>query len=161
MNHIDYFKQHAKKLYKDYKTQSSYVDENDGHTYYTYTPKFFDIDGIFLAYDWDETKFSLMKAQHFIAMMTGFRKWDDLLKASDTELELARLVFDNEDKISPEEWEMYLDNFEYENNITLCSESKLELFKKVFAEVDGHYNTMERFRLDKQGDHPGTMTSLR
>ncbi len=160
MNHIDYFKQQAKKLYKDYKTQSSYV-ENDGHTYYCYKPKFFDIGGIFLAYDWDETKFSLMKAQHFIAILTGFRKWDNLLTASDTALELARLVFDNEDKISQEEWEMYVDRMEYENNITLSPEDKLGIFKKVFAEVDGHYNGMERFRLDKQGNQPGIMTNLR
>ena len=64
MSPVDFFKLQAKNLLKDYKTQTSYIDPVDGFTYFTYSPDYFDIDRIFLEYDWDEENFSLMKAQH-------------------------------------------------------------------------------------------------
>ena len=70
---------------------------------YEYSPKYFDVDRIILEHDLDEENFTLMKAQHVIAYMAGFRKWADLLKASKTEQELAKLLFDNQDKIHIED----------------------------------------------------------
>ena len=50
MTHIEYFKLQAKNLFRDYKTQTSYIDYVDGNSYYKYDPKYFDVDSIFLDY---------------------------------------------------------------------------------------------------------------
>lgn len=148
MMYIDFFKLQAKNLLKDYKTKTPYVDEVDGNTYFNYNPKYFDIDRILVSYDWDETKFSLMNAQNIIASMVGFEQWTDLLKASEVELELAKLLFDNQDKIWVEDWEMYIAGVEYDENATFNHEDRLEIFKHVFANVDGHYNPFGDYRIN-------------
>ena len=95
MNHIDYFKLQAKNFLKDFKTR--YFDESEKR--YCYRPKYFDIDGIFLWLGYndndDDFSFTLMNAQHVISQMVGFEKWNDLIKANPSELELAHLVFDS------------------------------------------------------------------
>lgn len=93
-----YFKLQAKNLLKDYKTKTSKIDEVGGRAHFAYAPKYFDIGRIFREYDWDEEDFSLMKAQHLLALMLGFGKWADLTKASDEELEVAKLSWDNQTK---------------------------------------------------------------
>lgn len=98
MSHIEHFKRQAKNLFKDFKTKTSYIDNVDSNSYYKYAPKYFDIDSILSEYRYDEDDFSLMKAQHIIARMVGFDNWAALLKASQAELELAKLLFDNRDK---------------------------------------------------------------
>jgi hypothetical protein len=149
MTPIDYFKLQAKNLFKDYQTKTSYTDEVDGLSYFTYSPKYFDIDSIFLEYDWDEENFTLMKAQHLFALMLGFENWSDLLKASDTELELAKLLWDNQHKIGLEDWEMYIENAESDNNTTFDAAARLAIFKGVFVDVDGHHNPFGDYRLNK------------
>jgi len=147
MTPIDYFKLQAKNLFKDYQTKTPYIE--DGFSYFNYSPKHFDIDRIFVEYDWDEENFSLMKAQHLFALMVGFENWADLLKASDTELELAKLVWDNQHKISLEDWKMYIANVKWDNKITLDAAARLEIFRGVFADVDGHHNPFGDYRLSK------------
>ena len=79
-----------KNLLKDYKTR--HLSEQGD--IYEYDPKFFDIVGIFLEYDImdDDPKFefSLGNAQHLIAQLVDFNKWDDLIKAPENELNQAR-----------------------------------------------------------------------
>lgn len=147
MTPVNYFKLQAKNLFRDFKTKTPYRDESDGNTYYRYEPKYFDVDGILLSYDWDEETFSLMNAQHTIALMAGFRKWTDLSKASDTELELAKLLFDNDDKINAEEWEMYIADAEFQNNTTFDAASRLEIYTHVFLNVEGHSSAFASYRL--------------
>lgn len=132
MTHIEYFKLQAKNLIKDFKTKTTQFDEVIGDYLNEYQPKYFDIDGIILFYEIDEDNFSLMKAQHIIALMVGFNQWSDLLKASEIELELAKLLIDNHDRIYVEDWEMYIAGVERDNNGTFDPQSKLELFKQVF-----------------------------
>jgi len=150
MTHTEFFKLQAKNLFRDYNTKSSYFDEEYGNTYYKYEPRFFDINTLFLYYDVDEENFSLMKAQHIIALIVGFRKWTDLLKASEPELELAKLLFDNQDKVSAEDWEMYIWGNERDNSITFDFDTRLEIFKEVFENVEGHVSTFPDYRLHKQ-----------
>ena len=144
MTHIEYFKLQAKNLFKDYKTKTKPFD------IYEYNPKYFDVDGIVVAYDLDEDNFSLMNAQHIISLMAGFKKWTDLLKASETELLLAKLLFDNQDKISVDDWEMYIANVEQDNSgLEFDPESKLEIFKLVV--LDGDYDgACAGYRLKKR-----------
>ncbi len=147
MSHVDYFKAQAKKLFKDYKTQTSYIDEVDGHTYFSYSPTYFDIGRIFLEYDWDEENFTLMKAQHLFARMVGFDKWGLLIRASDAELELAKQLWENQEKIHLEEWQMYVARVESDNGIILGSNAKLDIFLQVFAERDGHCSQLGGYRV--------------
>ena len=147
MKPLVYFKLQAKNLLKDYKTKASRVDEVGGQAYFTYAPRYFDIDQIFLDFDWDEEDFTLMKAQHLFAQMLGFGKWADLLKASEAELELAKLLWDNQHKINLDEWQMYIARAEAENDSTFDTESRIEIFKHVFVNVDGHHSPFPDYRL--------------
>lgn len=119
MTQISYFKRQAKNLHKDYKAKAPYIDD------------------LFLAYQVDRNNFCLMKAQHIIALMSGFGKWEDLSKASEIELELAELLFDNQDKIPVEHWKQYLSALERDNGITLDAETKLEIFKHDYEVTFG------------------------
>ena len=107
------------------------------------------MDSIVLDFDIDEDDFSLMKAQHIIAQMTGFRKWRDMSKASEPELELAKLLFDNQHKISAEDWEMYLKGAEDDNSTTFDPDLRVEIFKQRFVNQEGHESSFPDYRLNK------------
>ena len=157
MTHIEFFKLQAKNLFRDYKTKTQYFDKAIDDYLYQYNPKYFDIEEIIMAYDLDEDEFSLMNAQHVIALIVGFNKWTDLLKASEAELELAKLLFDNQDKISVDDWEMYIIGAERDNNQSFEPESRLEISKHVFLN-GGFENNSVDYRLNKK-DVPNQKTS--
>lgn len=146
---VDYFKLQAKNLLKDYKTQTPLYDESGRFIYYEYSPTYFDIDRIFLEYDWDEENFSLMKAQHLFANMLGFNKWSDLINAPIAELELAKLLWDNQDKIGLDDWNMYIIRAEAMNDHRFGAKERIEIFRQVFADVDGHHNPFGDYRLKR------------
>lgn len=149
MKTIEYFKLQAKNLHKDFKTQKPYFDPSLGDNLYGYEPKFFDVDALVTDFDIDEDHFTLMNAQHIIAKLAGFEKWTDMLKASLPALELAKLLFDNMHKIRNEEWEYYILDVANENDIILDDEHRLDIFKTVFADVDGHQSDGYDYRLTK------------
>ncbi|MBZ4036755.1 hypothetical protein K6T82_18435 [Flavobacterium sp. 17A] len=149
MKTIEYFKLQSKNLHKDFKTQKPYYDSSLGGNFFEYTPKFFDVDALVTDFEIDENHFTLMNAQHIIAKLVGFEKWTEILKASPAALELARLLFDNMHKIRNEEWGYYIRDVENDNDITLDDEDKLDIFKTVFAEVDGHQSDGYDYRLAK------------
>lgn len=149
MNPIAYFKLQAKNLFRDYKTQYAYLVDADGTKHYTYKPKYFDMDGIFLDFkDFDEEDFSLMKAQHLLATMLGFIKWSDLLNGSSAALELAKLRFDNQHKISFEEWDMHVAEIEHEHDSILDDEFRLEFFKHGLRHNEGQGFPDRDYRLN-------------
>lgn len=94
MEHIDYFKLQAKNLLKDFKTR--FFDEKEN--FYNYKPKYFDIIEIFLDFgindDAENFKFTLMNAQHIVAKLAGFSKWNDLNSAAGSDLQFAHRQFD-------------------------------------------------------------------
>lgn len=105
---------------------------------YEYSPKYYDITSIFLEYDiFDDDpnfKFSLMSAQHLIAKLVGFKKWDDLIKASDTQLEIAKIklwcfTLDNYDPSKIEDYEFWVDVAEEENHTKFNDEELLQAAK--------------------------------
>lgn len=61
MTPIAFFKLQAKNLFRDYNTKIPYSC-TDGYEYYEYSPKYFDIDGIFCDFGVNEKEFSLMQA---------------------------------------------------------------------------------------------------
>ncbi|MNY13477.1 hypothetical protein D3C86_1466100 [compost metagenome] len=91
-----------------------------------------------------------MNAQHIIAKLVGFEKWTVLLKANPEALELSKLLFDNMHKISIEEWDMYISGEEDEKGFLFDDEFKLDIFKAVFADVDGHQSYGYDYRLAKR-----------
>ncbi len=80
--------------------------------------------------------------------MAGFRKWTDLSKASEVGLKLAKLLFDNQDKINAEEWDMYIAGVERDHKTTYDPESRLEIFQHVFVKVEGHESDFMDYRLN-------------
>jgi len=149
MKTIAYFKRQAKNLHKDFKTQKPYFDSSLGDNLFAYTPKFFDVDALVTDFDIDENDFTLMNAQHIIAKLAGFEKWTAMLKASPSALELAKLLFDNMHKISIEEWEIYISGTAHDNGVLFDDETKLYIFKMVFADVAGHQSYGYDYRLSK------------
>lgn len=145
MNIIDFFKLQSKNLFKDYKTRTP--DPEDPSSF-IYKPRYFDIWGLIIDYDIDEENFTHMTAQHYIALLAGFRKWNDLLKASETELELAKLLFDNMHKVTVDEWEMYISGTENTFRMHYDPEMRLTVFQAVFVEEEGHMSHQD-YRLKK------------
>ena len=95
MNHIDFFKLQAKNFLRDFNTR-----ELDESGIYQYNPKFIhDIDNIIVSYDLNETHFTLMNAQHIIALLAGFDSWSELIHASEARLELGKLLFEKRNEI--------------------------------------------------------------
>lgn len=144
MANVEFFKQQAKNLFKDYNTR---VYNEDGG-YYAYSPRFFhDIRDILRSFEIDEKdgSFTLMKAQHIIAKLAGFNKWTELISASGPILEIGRLLILNRDTylkkigivtnivtVIVDEWKSYQNEY-----LADCSdETKLKVFKRQFLEED-------------------------
>ena len=149
MTPIAHFKLQAKNLHKDYKTKS----KASGDDIYTYDPKYFDIDSIVVDFDLDEDNFTLMNAQHIIAYLAGFEKWNELIKASETKLKLAKLLFDNAHKISIDEWDIYIGETEDMNNTIYDDEMKLAIFEAVFVSSEDHQTMFIDYRLSQNLQH--------
>lgn len=140
MIRIEFFKQQAKNLLKDYNTKVYNEDEG----FYEYSPRFFhDIAEIVMNFDIDEEgSFTLMNAQHVIAKLSGFYKWTELIKASPASLELGKLLLENRityqeklglftnmvESIIVANWKDY----EQAYLSGADDETKLEVFKEVF-----------------------------
>lgn len=94
MSNLEFFKKQAKLLLKDWQTQIKKV-EDDGFIFFEYHPKFYDVADLFSYYEFsdeDEQDIKLARAEHLIAQMVGFKKWNDLIAASEKELELAKIL---------------------------------------------------------------------
>ena len=145
MTHIDFFKQQSKNFLKDYNTTVYNQDEE----FYEYSPRFFnDIDEIVMNFNIDEeNSFTLMNAQHVIARLSGFYKWNELIKASEPQLELGKLLLINREAYQ-EKLGIYTDDesllvadwkeYEQEYLKDFDDEAKLEVFKKVFLENESN-----------------------
>ena len=130
MANIEFFKQQSKNFMKDYKTRAF----NEAEGFYEYSPRHFqDIDE--LLYDFgfkDDKSFTLMNAQHIIARLSGFYKWNELIQASEAALEIGKLLLINRHHSQwvniVEDWKMY----EFQNLQGFDDDAKLEVFKMVF-----------------------------
>ena len=134
MTNIEFFKQQSKNFMKDYKTRAF----NEAEGFYEYTPRYFqDIEELLYNSGFnDDEPFTLMNAQHIIAKLSGFYKWNDLIKASEATLEIGKLLLLNRNKPQffniVDDWQMY----ESEYLQDFDDESKLEVFKQVFLDED-------------------------
>ena len=131
MNSIDYFKLQAKNLYRDFKTQTPVVGKSKGGFKYHYSRTYFQIYDIISDFNIDEDNFTLMNAQHVIAKIAGFDKWTTLIKTEASELELAKLLFEHQDKIDSLTWDFYIADCQSMNEDELDAETQVEIFKQV------------------------------
>lgn len=134
MNTIDYFKLQAKNLHRDFKTQTPLADKTIGVFQYDYSPTYFQIYDIISDFGIDEENFTLMNAQHVIAKVAGFDKWATLIKTEASELELAKLLFEHQDKIDLIAWNFYIADAQSMNDEELDAEMQVEIFKQVVIE---------------------------
>lgn len=132
MNTIDFFKFQAKNLHKDFKTRKLVFNNEFGELSYEYEPKYFDVELVIQDFKLDEEKLTLMKAQHAIAQIAGFRKWTDLIKASEPDLKIAKILYDNQDIIDVRMWLDYITDAEKMNQTIFDSETKLSICEQVF-----------------------------
>jgi len=147
MNTIDYFKLQAKNLHKDFKTKTPVLDKTTTAFLYEYTPKYFDIEMIISDFDIDEENFSLMNAQHVIAKIANFDKWASLLKASPPELELAKLLYDYQDRIDLIGWQFYIAGCQEMSEIELDAEIQVDIFRQVVVEENIFDTVIESYLL--------------
>jgi len=152
MNTIDYFKLQAKNLHKDFKTKTPISGKTISAFLYEYIPKYFDVEMIISDFNIDEENFSLMNAQHVIAKIANFDKWTTLLKALPAELELAKLLYDYQDKIDLVGWHFYIDSTQSMNEIELDTEIQINIFKQVVVE-DNIFETVIESYLLKHKDY--------
>ncbi len=131
MNTIDFFKLQSKNLHRDFKTKKA-VSDNESVWAYEYEPKYFDVELIISDFDLDEKKLTLMKVQHVIAQMAGFQKWTVLIKASQPDLKIAKILYDNQDVIDLRMWLDYIAEAERMNQTNFDSETKLAICEQVF-----------------------------
>lgn len=134
MNSIDYFKLQAKNLYRDFKTQTPVVGKSKSGFKYDYSRTYFQIYDIISDFGIDEDNFTLMNAQHIIAKIAGFDKWTTLIKTEASELELAKLLFEHQDKIDSIAWDFYIADWQAMNEEELDAETQVEIFKQVVIE---------------------------
>lgn len=108
MKNLDYFKKQAKYLVKDWETRkvNPGTDEDWEGEPYVYDGEHFEMLSIVNFFGVDDD-FGLQKAQHIIAQMAGFKKWDDLQNADEDELALAKIRFLHLDPTDEEIWDRY------------------------------------------------------
>ena len=147
MNTIDYFKLQAKNLHRDFKTKTPVLDKTITAFLFEYTPEYFDIEMIISDFGIDEENFSLMNAQHIIAKIVNFGKWAELLKASTAELQLAKLLYDHQNKIDLVGWRFYIANVQSMNDIELDAEIQVDIFKQVVIEENSFDTEIESYLL--------------
>lgn len=132
MNTIDFFKLQSKNLHRDFKTRKLVFDNEFGGLSYEYEPKHFDIELVIYDYNLNEENFTLMKAQHVIAKMAGFEKWTVLIKASEPDLKIAKLLYENQHKVDLPMWLFYLAEVEEMNQTIFDSKTKLAICEDAF-----------------------------
>lgn len=108
MKNLDYFKKQAKYLVKDWETrkENSGTDEDWAGEPFIYDSKYFEMLNVVHFFEINDD-FGLQKAQHIIAQMAGFNKWEDLQNADEDELSLARIRFLHLDPSFAEGWDRY------------------------------------------------------
>jgi hypothetical protein len=132
MNTIDFFKLQSKNLNKDFKRRKPVSDKLNNAWLYEYEPKYFDVLLVMIDFNLDEEKLTLMKAQHVISQMAGFEKWTFLIKASEPDLKIAKILYENQDIIDMRMWLDYVSDTERMNQTKYDSETKLAICEKAF-----------------------------
>lgn len=136
MNTIEYFKLQAKTYTEISKPKLNLLLKKFSAFQYEYTPRYFQIYDIISDFNIDEDNFKLMNAQHVIANIAGFDKWSTLVNASESELELSKLLYDYQNKIDLISWNLYIDEAQSMNAHEINTDMQIEIFKSVVIDED-------------------------
>ena len=91
MTTIDYYKQQAKLLLKDYNSFKE-NNFNQNGTIFDEPQEHFDINNVFSKANKKTTEvITLMNAQHIIAKISDFKDWNDLLHSSEPQREIGAM----------------------------------------------------------------------
>lgn len=150
MNTIDFFKLQSKNLHRDFKTKKNVSDNVDYAWLYEYKPKYFDVGMIIDDFNLDEEQLTLMRAQHVIAQMVGFQKWTVLIRASEPDLKIAKILFDNQDVIDLRMWQDHIAEAERMNQTNFDSETKLAICEQAFETGIFNDTFFDCYLLDKK-----------
>lgn len=91
MTTIDYYKQQAKLLLKDYNSFKE-NNFNQNETIFDEPQEHFDINNVFSKTNKKTTEvITLMNAQHIIAKISDFKDWNDLLHSSEPQREIGAM----------------------------------------------------------------------
>lgn len=142
MKNLEYFKKQAKYLVKDWETRKENpgTDEDWEGEPFVYEGEYFEMYNMVHFYEIGDD-FGLQKAQHVIAQMAGFKKWDDLQKADEDELALARIRFLHLDPTTAGSWERYCKTLKWDQ---IPIEARFSIIK------DYMYNAKNDFLMNKQ-----------
>ena len=102
MDAVAFFKLQAKNFLKDWKTR--YRDEEG---LWQYRSRFIDVDRFFMEAgygDWGDEEPSLMRAQHFVALICELDSWSELINLPEDELEFMKYVWENQNRCSFDDW---------------------------------------------------------
>lgn len=137
MTTIDYYKQQAKLLLKDYNLFKE-NNFNQNETMFNEPQEHFDIHNVFSkANKRTDEEITLMNAQHIIAKISDFKDWDDILHSSEAQREIGAFKLDaykigmNPSMIDAAnmlvEQELFVDFVDDEGNVDYTDEQELEM----------------------------------
>ena len=143
MKNLVFFKKQAKYLVKDWETRKDNpgTDEDWEGEPYVYEGEYFEMYNVVHFFGIGDD-FGLQKAQHVIAQMAGFKKWDDLQKADEDELSLARIRFLHLDPTSAGNWERYCKILKWD---LIPIEAKFSLIKDYMYGAKSNYLMSKQF----------------
>lgn len=145
MTTIDYYKQQAKLLLKDY----NFFKENNfqqNEAIFDKPQEHFDIHNVFSkANKRINEDITLMNAQHILAKIADFKDWNDVLHSSDPQREIGAFKI-NAYKIGMDphmieaanmlvEQELFVDFVDDEGNVDYTDEQELEMWKYVLKRL--------------------------
>lgn len=102
MDVIAFFKLQAKNFLRDWKTR--YLDEEG---LWQYRSRFIDVNGFFCDFGdgaWEDEEPSLMRAQHFVALICELDSWAELINLPQDELDFLKYVWERQNQNSFADW---------------------------------------------------------
>lgn len=145
MTTIDYYKQQAKLLLKDYNLFKE-NNFNQNEALFDEPQEHFDINNVFSkANKKTDEAITLMNAQHIVAKISDFKDWSDLLHSTEPQREIGALKL-NAYKIGMDpniidaaemivSHELFAEYVDDEGNINYTDEEEFEMWKHVMKRL--------------------------
>lgn len=145
MKTIDYYKQQAKLLLKDYNLSKEH-NFNQSEVVYDEPQEHFDINNVFSKANKQKGEdIKLMNAQHILAKIADFKDWNDVLHSSEPQREIGAFKL-NAYKIGMDphmieaanmlvDQELFVDFVDDEGNVDYTDEQELEMWKYVLKRM--------------------------
>ena len=145
MTTIDYYKQQAKLLLKDYNLFKE-NNFNQNEAMFNEPQEHFDIHNVFSkANKRTDEDITLMNAQHIVAKISDFKNWNDLLHSSEPQREIGAMKLNcykigmDPDIIGSAEMlvssELFAEYVDDEGNVNYTDEEEAEMWNYVMKRL--------------------------